>query len=62
MSKKLQIKVLKTTDKIKQLTGLEPRYYHLVLDDITDGMIADGLPVEATSEESFIAQGFIENW
>ena len=63
MSKKLSnLRVLKSTDEIKQLTGSEPRYYHLVIDDISDGMIADGLPVEATSEDNFIAQGFIENF
>jgi hypothetical protein len=62
MSKKLSnLKVLKSSDEIKQITGTEPRYYHLVIDDLSDGMIADGLPVEATSEESFISQGFIEN-
>lgn len=62
MSKKLSnLRILKTTEEIKNLTGLEPRYYHLVIDDISDGMIVDGLPVEATSEENFIDQGFIEN-
>ena len=62
MSKKLSnLKVLKTTEEIKQITGSEPRYYHLVIDDISYGMIADGLPVEATSEADFISQGFIEN-
>ncbi len=63
MSKKLSnLKVLKSTEEIKHLTSTEPRYYHLVIDDISDGMIADGLPVEATSEESFISQGFIPNF
>lgn len=62
MSKKLSnLKVLKTTEEIKQITGTDPRYYHLVIDDLSDGMIADGLPVEATSEADFISQGFISN-
>ncbi len=61
MAKKiLDFKVIKSTEEVKAITKMNPRYYHIVIDDLSDAMIADGLPVEAISERDFENQGFIE--
>jgi hypothetical protein len=62
MSKKISdFEIIKTTNEIKNITGHSPRYYHIVIDDLSDAMIANGLPVESISTADFISQGFIEN-